>query len=738
MYRNGSASSPELPRCRMLRTRPWIRWSAALLLMGLGTARAAVYYVLPDGGSDAQNGLYPNPGPSGGPFQTLHHAVSVADDGDTIHLRGGVYAESVYIAKGTESAPLVLAAYETEAPVFTHDTEVHALYVESAGFELRGLAFTTRGVTVANSRNLLVQDCRFEGITESAALYIGASREVVVRGNRFENNRHVTTLIAQNGTGAIEIRNNVFVNNAPAAPGELRVINISSCAAGVIVANNDLRNTQDKAAFPEIPMGSPAAAIQVFRSPGVVIRENTIEDFRFAGTVDDTAFDPAYLKTPAQGGENGDGINVVGTRPVVVESVQILANTISNVSGRGIVCAYVKDSRITGNQVTAAGRHGIFVIGLPADRSQVVNNVFEDNVVQGTGWLHGGCSGLSVIVGGPGHIFRRNVSVGNRQGTAGEVGADWFLDGHGLIADLQSHGTVFENNLAIGNEGVGIALNQANDCILLNNTIVGNGHCPHTEDLGGVSMFGAARATIVNNLFHNNRNTPVVEYETGKGHVIHHNLYSHGPLTLPEAVNSVVVWDHARYTLPEWKTLMQGTGNGEGSVYGAPVFEGDPATAAPEAFRLVRGPGIRAGTALSTFAVVLGYTVTWDFGNLTRHAAEPTMGAWETDVVAQAQQAFGGSVVLADDWIWTNWMGYLNVKWFPWVWHRELGFLYCLGDSTTGLWMYAWDLRGWLWTTRSFYPAMYSSLDQSWLWYRRGSRNPKAFYHFTQDRWIYR
>lgn len=713
------------------------RWVCGVALLA-GAARGGEYFVSPEAGSDANDGLAPVEEGNSGPLQTLGRAVVLAAAGDTIWLRGGEYAESVYVPKGSARAPLVLAAYLDETPVFTDGGEPHALYLESAGIEIRGLRFTTRGVTVANSGDVLIEDCRFEGVADGPALYIGASQDIVVRGNRFEGNRHVTTLIVQNGLGKTDILDNVLADNAPPAPGELRVINISSCAAGVTVAGNVIRNTQGREAFPEIPRGSPAAAIQVFRTPGVVIRENRIENFRFSGTVDDTDFDPAYLKTPAQGGENGDGINVVGSRPEVVESVQILYNTISNVSGRGIVCAYVKNSRLAGNRVTASGRHGIFIIGIRGDPTQVNNNVLEDNIVGRTGWLHGGCSGMSVIMGGPGHIFRRNFSHANRQGTAGEVGADWFLDGHGLIADIESHGTVFENNLALDNEGVGIALNQANDCILLNNTIVGNGHCPHTENLGGMSMFGAARATIVNNLFHNNRNTPVVEYETSKGHVIHHNLYSHGPLTLPEAVGSVVVWDNVRYTLPAWKTLMQGTGNGVGSVYGAPVFEAYPSAGDPDAFRLVRGPGIRAGTALSVFEGFLGYTVTWDFGGATRHAAQPSMGVWETDPMAQALLAFPSAVALPDDWVWLSWMGYLNMKWYPWAWHRELGFLYCLGDSTSGLWMYTWDLRGWLWTTRAFYPSMYSARDRSWIWYKRGSRNPRAFYNFTQDRWFYR
>jgi parallel beta-helix repeat protein len=706
--------------------------------IGGTSALAATYYVSPGAGQDSYNGLAPAYNGSSGPFQTFQRAINLSGAGDTIFLRSGTYAESVYIGCGTSNAPLVVAAFPGEAPVFTHASGANTLFIQSQGIVLRGITFTTRGVALSNCRNALVEACRFEGITGEVPLYLGSCQNVTVRSNRFVANRHSSVILVQQGQGNIHVLNNELVDNAPHTSGALRVIDIGESSVSLLVAGNLVHNTQDKNAYPIIPIGSPAVAIWAYRSQGVVISNNTVRNFRFRGTVDDRVFDPGYLKTPAQGGEDGDGINVLGSYPVVYESVRVIGNTITNVSGRGIICSYVKNSTLAGNAVLASGRHGIFITGIYGDPTQVTGNVVEDNVVGHTGWLHGGCSGLAVILGGRGNIFRRNFSYQNKQGTPGQVGADWFFDGHGLIADIESHGTIFHNNIAVGNHGVGIALNTAHDCLILNNTSVGNGYSPHMAALGGMSMLRANRATIVNNILYNNRDSSIVEIETARNHVIHHNLSGSGPLTMAAAVNSVIIWNNTRYTLSAWQSLMSGTGNGAGSLEGAPVFAGNTAVMNPVNFRLSGGPGPGAGAALAPFSAQAGFNTASDYGGGSRLASAPTLGAWEASAEAQSQYAFPGGVLTGGGWLWTSWMGFLNIAGFPWVWQDGLGFLYCTGDSAGGLWLYSLDMSNWLWTTASAYPSLYSAVDQSWLWYQAGTKNPKYFYHFNRGVWVSR
>jgi hypothetical protein len=76
-------------------------------------AATTTYYVAPTG-SDT------NAGTQSAPFATIQKAVAVVAAGDTIALRGGTYKldTTITIAKnGTASAPITLAAYQSERPV---------------------------------------------------------------------------------------------------------------------------------------------------------------------------------------------------------------------------------------------------------------------------------------------------------------------------------------------------------------------------------------------------------------------------------------------------------------------------------------------------------------------------------------------------------------------------------------------------------------------------------------------
>jgi Ca2+-binding RTX toxin-like protein len=72
-----------------------------------------VYYVSPTG-SDSQTGAIERP------FASLQHAHDLAQPGDTIYLRGGVYAltDGIQLTRdGTSGAPITIANYPGETPV---------------------------------------------------------------------------------------------------------------------------------------------------------------------------------------------------------------------------------------------------------------------------------------------------------------------------------------------------------------------------------------------------------------------------------------------------------------------------------------------------------------------------------------------------------------------------------------------------------------------------------------------
>lgn len=728
--------APRRPRCDAVRRLLPV---LSILVSAGRLCMAADFYVSPLVGADDGSGRSPD-----APFQSLARALEAAAGGDTIHLRSGLYAESVYSSKGSAASPLTIQPYGDEEPVITRGASESAMWMETGGMVLRRLRFTCGHLVFQNASHVRVEDCRFEGIAGNIALYLGGCHAMTLSGNRFQGNRHSATLVLDRTTGDMLVRDNQFTDNYP-MPGEtFNVILVAQASGQTLIASNTVCNSvATSVAGVTVPRGGDANAILVYRSPGVVLSGNTVTNFRFRGTNDDTTFNPAYLKSPEQGGEVGSGIGVVGTQPVVAESVTIVGNTIGNCSRHGIVCSYVNDSVIAANTVTDCGNFGIFLTGIQDDDTQVTGNLVADNLCGRNGWLHGGTSGISFIQVGPGNIMRRNFCFQNRQGSAGTVGYDWFGDGMGLLADVNAAGTIIENNLSVENEGSGIAL-HADRCVVLNNTLVGNGLCPHFNEGYGILVNGdmgeANSAMIVNNLAYNNRLSQVLVFQTDLAHVLHHNLFCAGPLTRAEYRETAVIgWGGLNYSVADWNAWAAGGVNGAGNLGDAPCFTGDTSVMDVRNFQLEPdSPGVVAGASLESFDALVGYRIEWDLLLAARDVATPAIGAFETPYTAAMAFAEGFQQDL--DWMYTDWFGWVMIRWFPWIWKADLGFLYCTGRSTDGLWLYSQDMEDWFWTTLSVYPNLYSCREQAWLWYGRQAvpGPPWWFFNYSTSRWFYR
>ncbi|MES2923013.1 MAG: right-handed parallel beta-helix repeat-containing protein [Verrucomicrobiota bacterium] len=82
-----------------------------------------------------------NPGTLDSPFKTVQKAIAVAEPGDTIYLRGGIYPNSQTITianSGTAAARIKLWAYPGEKPVLDFSTQAY-------GSSNRGVLLTTGG-----------------------------------------------------------------------------------------------------------------------------------------------------------------------------------------------------------------------------------------------------------------------------------------------------------------------------------------------------------------------------------------------------------------------------------------------------------------------------------------------------------------------------------------------------------------------------------------------------------------
>lgn len=91
-------------------------------------ATHATYYISPEGNDSTGDGSFDNP------WYNIAKAVSVAQAGDVIYCRGGRYHISKYgtdgkltvrlSQSGTAAAPIVISAYENEAPIFDFEQQL--------------------------------------------------------------------------------------------------------------------------------------------------------------------------------------------------------------------------------------------------------------------------------------------------------------------------------------------------------------------------------------------------------------------------------------------------------------------------------------------------------------------------------------------------------------------------------------------------------------------------------------
>ena len=165
--------------------------TVAVLFLGAAAQAADRYVSL--SGSDASAGTI------AAPFRTITHAANVAQPGDTIHVRGGVYTERVKIySKGTASARITFRPYGSEkvtldgssvpsdkAVVSLNETE----YVDFTGFEVRNAPYIGILGWYARQTRILNNDVHD---TVRGGIWVGAdttgySSDITVSGNSVHN-----------------------------------------------------------------------------------------------------------------------------------------------------------------------------------------------------------------------------------------------------------------------------------------------------------------------------------------------------------------------------------------------------------------------------------------------------------------------------------------------------------------------------------------------------------------------
>jgi hypothetical protein len=142
----------------------------------------------------ATDGSDSNSGAVNSPFATIAKAASLAQPGDVILVRGGVYSGPVSIWKsGKEGAPITIKAYPGEHPIIdgsgtranTDLVSITGSYVEFAGFEVRDA--TRSGISVWSAKGVALLDNVVHDVVRGG-IYVGSDKLGISSGHVLDGN----------------------------------------------------------------------------------------------------------------------------------------------------------------------------------------------------------------------------------------------------------------------------------------------------------------------------------------------------------------------------------------------------------------------------------------------------------------------------------------------------------------------------------------------------------------------
>lgn len=116
----------------------------------------------------------------------------------------------------------------------------------------------------------------------------------------------------------------------------------------------------------------------------------------------------------------------------------------------------------------------------------------------------------------------------------------------------------------------------------------------------------------------------------------------------------------------------------------------------------------------------------------------PTIGSAGFDLDAVGVRnagAFDAILPEGSSWSYTGSIGWYVGTQFPWIYSQDQGWWYVTGNEREGLWLYDGAL-GWLWTSGSDYPALYSAERNGWLYFGGTGSGTRFFNLLRDDAWF--
>ncbi len=148
--------------------------------------------------------------------------------------------------------------------------------------------------------------------------------------------------------------------------------------------------------------------------------------------------------------------------------------------------------------------------------------------------------------------------------------------------------------------------------------------------------------------------------------------------------------------------------------------------------------GISGGYAVPLTSYSATAEVTFTGNGWVEHrtvSLEPNTSLKVDLVLGAAVSWYDGASVLGGGWVWLNWFGAFNLTNEPWIFHEDHGWLYPFAEGSDGIFFWEGEMNSIIWTSEVVYPSIYRFSDGKWLFYQKGSKNPRWFVDLLTGVW---
>lgn len=316
-----------------------------------------------------------NPGTETEPWRTIQHAADTVQAGDTVQIRGGVYAETVVInVSGSEAGgSITFKSYEGETAV------------------LDGTTFSSPdgdiGLTIENQNYLIIEGLEIRHYTTNRANAVpmgifvtGASHHIQLLNNHIH---HIETHGGSNGNAhGLAVYGSAApasINNILIQGNELHDLQLGNSEALVLNGNVEQFTVSQNRVHDNDNIGidligfegvAPDAAFDQARDG--TVSQNVVYNI-------DTSSNPAYFGEQSAGGIYVDG----GTRITVernhIHDANIGIEIASEHQGRATSYITVRNNLIIHNHIAGLAMGGYDTNRGSTENCVVVNNTFFEN-----------------------------------------------------------------------------------------------------------------------------------------------------------------------------------------------------------------------------------------------------------------------------------------------------------------------------------------------------------------------